>query len=258
MSMKDAIDPAKPWIKDPRDDLREMRWIDTLFNPMGETRKAHFTRAWTFMFMSRLLTFFVPMLVVFILSLAGLKAGFLSKPVSLGVLAFPAMLLPFFAIGLLTDYTSFVAHMRRLAEAKRSTWLAVIVLIPLVLGMIGFLGGTMMGKQAYQMRQDYVAAKEVLKENPEDKEAKRIVAQGRQRGMERMLMMEKRRNIEPPTQLDMAARSGQQFAIMLWMLASLPVMLWTLIYVARLPNAGQGRLYSGSEVEPDVEAAGAV
>lgn len=258
MNIKDAIDPGRPWIKDPRDDLREMSWIDTLFNPMGETVKAHFTRAWTFMFMSRLLTFFIPMLAVSILALAGLSAGFLSKRVSLGVLAFPAMLLPFFAISLLTEYTSFVAHMRRLAEAKRSTWLAVIVLIPLVLGMVGFLGGTMMGKQAYQMRQDFIAAKEVLKENPNDEAAKRKVATGRRQGMERMLMMEKRRNIEPPTELDMAARSGQQFGIMLWMIASLPVMLWTLIYVARLPNAGEGRLFSGSEEAPGDEPVGAV
>ncbi|MGH1421165.1 MAG: hypothetical protein ACRBEQ_05050 [Hyphomonas sp.] len=257
MNTHEMVDPARPWIRDPRDDLRQMRWIETLFNPMGETVKSHFTRAWTLMFMGRLLTYFIPVLVVSILALAGLEAGVLTKPTTLGVIAFPTMLLPFVAFALLTEFTSLVAHMRRLAEAKRPTWLAVIVLVPLVLAMMGFLGGTMMGKQAYQMRQDYVAAKETLKAEPENKEAKRIVAQGRQRGMERMLIMERRRNIEPPTELKMAAGMGQRIAIMVWALASLPVMLWTLFYVARLPTGGRGRLYSGSEELPDeFEAAG--
>lgn len=258
MNTNEIIDPARPWIRDPRDDLRKMQWGETMFNPMGETGKSHFTRAWTFMFMGRLLMYFVPMFAVSVLSLAGLKAGFLTKPVALGVISFPAMLLPFLVFGLLTEFTSFVAHMRRLAEAKRPTWLAVLVLVPLVLAMAGFLGGTMIGTQGYQMRQDYVAAKETLKAEPENKEAKRIVAQGRQRGMERMIRMERRRNVDPPTELEMAASTGQQIAGIAWALASLPVMLWTLFYVARLPNGGRGRLYSGSEELPDDLDAGAV
>lgn len=251
MNPNEVIDPARPWIRDPRDDVRELKWAETLFNPMGETGKLHFTRAWTFMFMGRLLMYFVPVLAVAILSLAGLDAGGLTNSIKLGVVSFPAMLLPFVAFALLTEFTSFVAHMRRFAEAKRPVWLAVIILIPLVLAMTGFLGGTLMGKQGYQMRQDYVAAKEVLKTDAENKEAKLTVAQGKQRGMERRISMERRRKMDPPTELEMAAGMGQQIAALVWALASLPVMLWTLFFVARLPNGGRGKLYSGSEVNPD-------
>lgn len=258
MNTNEIIDPARPWIRDPRDDLRQMKWIETMFNPMGETGKSHFTRAWTFMFMGRLLMYFVPMFAVSVLSLAGLKAGVLTKPVALGVISFPAMLLPFLAFGLLTEFTSFVAHMRRLAEAKRPVWLAIIVLVPLVLAMAGFLGGTMVGKQNFQMRQDYVAAKETLKADPDNVEAKATVATGRKQGMERMIRMERRRKIDPPTELEMAAGTGQQIAGMAWAIASLPVMLWTLFFVARLPNGGRGRLYSGSEEIPGDLEAGAV
>ncbi|HCJ19304.1 MAG TPA: hypothetical protein DHV57_18000, partial [Hyphomonas sp.] len=57
------IDAHRPWIRDERDDPARMDWFQTLFNPMGMTGKLHFSRAWTFMFMGRVLLFIVPVFV---------------------------------------------------------------------------------------------------------------------------------------------------------------------------------------------------
>ena len=67
----DAIDPHRPWIKDARDNPHEMNWGQTLFNPLGSSPKLHFSRAWTFMFMGRVLLFIVPVFAVFVASLSG-------------------------------------------------------------------------------------------------------------------------------------------------------------------------------------------
>ena len=65
------IDPHRPWIRDERDDPSRMNWVQTLFNPFGMTGKLHFSRAWTFMFMGRLLLFIVPVFGVSIATMAG-------------------------------------------------------------------------------------------------------------------------------------------------------------------------------------------
>ena len=67
----DAIDPHRHWIKDARDNPHDMNWGQVLFNPLGSSPKLHFTRAWTLMFMGRLLLFIVPVFAVFVASLAG-------------------------------------------------------------------------------------------------------------------------------------------------------------------------------------------
>jgi hypothetical protein len=46
----------------------------------------------------------------------------------------------------------------------------------------------------------------------------------------------------------MAASSGFGFATMLWAPTSFLVMLWSLLYVARIPNGGVGRFRTGSDI----------
>ncbi len=71
-----AIDPHRPWIKDARDNPHEMKWGQVLFNPLGTSPKLHFSRAWTFMFLGRVLLFIVPVFSVLSLRWPGpISAG---------------------------------------------------------------------------------------------------------------------------------------------------------------------------------------
>ena len=107
------IDAHRPWIRDERDDPARMDWFQTLFNPMGMTGKLHFSRAWTFMFMGRVLLFIVPVFVAFIAGLAGADMSGAWQPVKSVGIPLPALLLPFFFFTIITEFTSWVAHVRR-------------------------------------------------------------------------------------------------------------------------------------------------
>jgi len=233
-----TIDPARPWILDPRDAPAEMKWRETLLYPFGMTSKVHFGRAWTFMFMGRLLLFIVPVFSVFILNVAGMKADALWQPLAGFGLPIPTLLLPFFAFAMVTELTSFVAHRRRLANAKRSPWLAILVLVPLMLAMVGFVLGAGGGAKQYEtMKAEENKPKiEQALENTSSAEEQTDVSE----------KPEKRREGPPPTQKEMAAGAGMGLAIPIWMLTSFFVMLWTLLYVARLPNDGIGKIQTGS------------
>jgi len=56
----------------------------------------------------------------------------------------------------------------------------------------------------------------------------------------------KKREGPPPTQKEMASSAGMGLAIPIWMLSSFFVILWTLLYVARLPNDGIGKIQTGT------------
>ncbi len=54
----------------------------------------------------------------------------------------------------------------------------------------------------------------------------------------------------------MAVSTGLGRALPVWALVSLGVMIWTLAFVARLPNGGQGPLRTGSDLTPEELAGG--
>lgn len=250
------IDPHRPWIKDARDDPAAMNWAQTLFNPMGETSKLHFSRAWTFMFMGRVLLYILPVVTVSLVMMAGVKAASLMMaPVDLLLLSVPAMILPFVLFTLVTEYTSFVAHVRRLADAKRPVWLAGIVLLPLILGMVFYMLGAQRGAAQFRAAQAQVEADAATAADaatlaetgvdtgdtvtPSSAEEAKAPAQGPQFTSER----------------EAAMVSGTGLAMMVWALVSFGVMLWTLLYVARLPNQGVGAVRTGSDLTPEEAAA---
>jgi uncharacterized membrane protein YhaH (DUF805 family) len=240
------IDPHRPWILDRRDDPAAMNWLQTLFNPMGKSSKLHFSRAWTFMFMGRLLLYIVPTCVVAVLAVAGVQTAILNKPVDLGPVPVSTLLVPFVVFVLVTEYTSFVAHIRRLAEAGRSTLLAGIVLIPLILAMLAFSGGVAGGIAQHEAQAAKVALEKEIAADP----AKAAAAKA-----EENAKAPQRRGppAEPQTARQMAIGGGLGMAIPIWMLASFGAMLWTLLYVARMPNGGVGEFHTGSHI-PENEA----
>lgn len=236
------IDPARPWILDPRDAPADMNWRETLLYPFGITSKVHFGRAWTFMFMGRLLLFVVPVFAVFILNIAGMKADALWKPVAGFGLPVPALLLPFFVFAIVSEFTSFVAHRRRLANAKRSSWLGILVLVPLMLAMVGFVLGASSGAKAYDTLKAEKNKPQIEQTVENADSAKSETDAPRDRG--------KKREGPPPTQKEMAASAGMGLAIPIWLFSSFFVMLWTLLYVARLPNDGIGKVQTGTTEAP--------
>ena len=249
------IDPHRPWILDRRDDPSTMNWIQTLFNPMGQSSKLHFSRAWTFMFMGRVLLYLVPTFVVAVLGIAGLKTETFSNPVNLGPVPVPAMLLPFMLFVLLTEYTSFAAHMRRLAEAGRSTLLAGIVLLPLILGMLAFAGGTVMGNAQHEAEVARIALEKEIAADPVRAAAAKAEAEAKAK--ENPQAQKQAQQSGPPkvptTAREAAISTGMRMAVPIWLLASFGAMLWTLLYVARMPNGGVGEFSTGSHI-PENEA----
>ncbi len=240
----EPIDHHRPWIRDERDDPSQMDWIQTLFNPFGMTGKLHFSRAWSFMFMGRVLLFIVPVVAVFIASMAGASLGGAWKPLSFFPLPVPALLVPFFVFTIVTEFTSWVAHVRRFGEANRSTLLAMIVLIPLTLGLAGFALGVMGGIAGYEQTQKQAAVESTETGAEGDASAAKAdekPAAGNQGAQHA-------RRGPPPTMQQMAMGGGMSLGTLLWLVASLPVMLWTLLYVARMPNGGVGPFRTGSDL----------
>lgn len=248
------IDHHRPWIRDQRDDPGAMNWLETMTNPMGETSKLHFSRFWTFSFMGRLLLYLIPSFTAGVLAIAGVKLDALNAPVNLLIFAVPALLAPFAVFAFFTDLASFVAHMRRLADAQRPTWLAVIVLVPMILGLAAYMAGTSAGAAQYKAahapkpaasaeapKADAAAAKEGEAKADEKKQPERKGPPQRQG--------------PPQSERQMAVAAGLGMAFPVWLLASFGVMMWTLVYVARLPNGGQGRLRTGSHLtQEEIEA----
>lgn len=234
-----VIDPSRPWILDKRDDPKMMNWIHILFNPMGQSSKLHFSRAWTFMFMGRVLLCIVPTFLVAIIGIAGVTTGSFNNPVNLGPLPVPAMLVPFGLFVCLTEYTSFVAHMRRLAEAGRSTLLAGIVLLPLIFGMVGFALGVTGGIAKHEQIGVKAALERGIAADPAKAAAARAQAEAR---------AGENPQAKPQTEREMAIAGGVRIALPTWFLSSFIVMLWTLLYVARIPNGGVGEFGTGSHI----------
>jgi uncharacterized membrane protein YhaH (DUF805 family) len=248
------IDSHRPWIRDARDDPGAMNWLATLFNPFGESSKLHFSRAWTFMFMGRVLLYLIPSFTAAILGIAGVKTGFLNTPVDIAMFTVPALLVPFAVFTFLTDFTSFSAHMRRLAEAGRPTWLAVIVLVPTILGMAAYFAGTGIGAAQHAEMMKPPAAKTETVAKDGEGAAKPAGAEAKPKAQQRR--GPPGRKGPPPSERQMAVSTGMGMGLPVWALASFGAMLWTLIYVARLPNGGQGRLRTGSHLTPDEIAGG--
>ncbi len=246
------IDPHRPWIRDARDAPGEMNWVQTLLNPLGESPKLHFTRAWTFSFMGRLLLYVVPSFTAFVVAIAGMKSDAWTAPVNLLLFTVPALLVPFALFTLFTEFTSFVGHSRRLADAKRPAWLAVIVLVPMILGLAAYTAGTSMG--AAQHRQ--MNAPPAAKVESESKEGEADSQAAAKNGAKKQ---NQRRGPPGPPQSERqaAVAAGMGMGLPVWWLTSFGVMIWSLLWVARLPNGGEGRIRTGSDLTPDEIVAGA-
>lgn len=233
------IDPRRPWIRDPEDAPASMNWLQTLLNPFGRASKVHFTRAWTFMFMGRVLLYLVPSVILGVAGLAGVSTQAANVPVDLIVFTVPAVLLPFALFTLLTEYTSFAAHLRRLSQAGRNPFLAILVLVPLLTAMMLYTLGAGMGAARYdRIHSPPASSAEMIVEGQGGQaQAGEPESSARAAGREgRGARGPRAQKMKDISQRQMAVSAGMGLALPVWGLLSFCVMLWTLFFVARLPN----------------------
>lgn len=131
ISSQAPIDPERPWITEEDGDPAKMNWLDTFLNPAGESPKLHFTRAWTILFFAGVLAWPGFGLASFIAGAAGMDTS--------GLSAFHGYLIAV-VLGV-SSILSFVIHSRRLNHAGKTSLWAILILIPLALGSLSFLGG---------------------------------------------------------------------------------------------------------------------
>ena len=131
ISSQAPIDPERPWITEEDGDPAKMNWLDTFLNPAGESPKLHFTRAWTILFFAGVLAWPGFGLASFIAGAAGMDTS--------GLSAFHGYLIAV-VLGV-SSILSFVIHSRRLNHAGKTSLWAILILIPLALGSLAFMGG---------------------------------------------------------------------------------------------------------------------
>ena len=233
------IDPKRPWLTDERELPGNMNWLRTLFDPTGESPRLHFTRAWTMLFAAQLIVVILPFIVAAVLNMAG---GDGSSVSTFGKFASPVVFI-------VTTLMSYVIHSRRLNDAKKPQLLALIPLVPLLIGMFMFFGAVTQTSaqydKRYEMRQDFLedpeafrlkqleqrkAAQEAAKESGKPPpQARRGRPGGAGGGVAEPL---------PPKAgyvLKAAAPSIQMAIIPL----SALIAIWSLLWVARVPFFGR-------------------
>ncbi|MEO0884210.1 MAG: hypothetical protein AAFY34_16005 [Pseudomonadota bacterium] len=137
----DQLDPDRPWISDPNDLPSRLDWFRVFLDPLGQTSRLHFTRAWTLLFFIRVAVFAVPPFIVLIFGLAGAE-----NPDSAGL---PPWGFPLAVI--VTAMMSYILHRRRLLNAERTGLWAYLVLVPMIFGAAGFYSGLQQGAKEYDV-----------------------------------------------------------------------------------------------------------
>ncbi len=269
ISSQAPIDPERPWITAEHGDPAKMSWIDTFINPAGESPKLHFTRAWTLLFFAGVLAWPGFGLASFVAGAAGMDTS--------GLSAFHGYLIAV-VIGLSSVF-SFVIHSRRLNHAGKTSLWAIIVLIPLILGGLAFMGGTTTKAAEYQKlydaRADFLADPEGWREQRRAEqreaqaeaekarlEAEAANADGEEAGEKRGQNRGGQRGGPPggngpnpenalPSKEAFIVRPNLMAFYGLIVLLSMPIMIWSLTWVARTPNYGKTPATAGGYDDRD-------
>ena len=253
-----VLDPDRPWISDERQLPSRMSWMDSLFNPAGASPKLHFTRVWTVCFFLQFFIVVIPFGLGILISLAG---GNPAPVKTLGLYASPIVFI-------VTTIISFVAHSRRLIDAKKPSIFAIIVLLPLLGGLAVSGAGIMKSSAEYDK---LYAERAVYLENPDAwREAqleKRQVAQaemqarkaeaeanaeagggeakpaqrGQQRGGPGQGMRGPRADQPLPSQLSFILKPNVGIIQLVLFVANIFILIWSLMWVARVPDFGKSK-----------------
>jgi uncharacterized membrane protein YhaH (DUF805 family) len=258
ISSQTPIDPDRPWITEQDGDPAKMNWLETFLNPAGESPKLHFTRAWTMLFFAGLLAWPGFWLIRFLVGTAGMDTA--------GMSAFHGYLIAV-VLGV-SSILSFVIHSRRLNHAGKTSLWAVIILLPLALGSLAFLGGISAKaaeyQQLYDQRAEYLEDPAAWRETRLE-ERRKAQAEAEQARLEREAAeasgeapsgdgaqnRAQRRgppggdrggfnpaNPLPPKEAFIVRPVLLTFFAPIFLL-SIPIMIWSLTWVARKPGRDQ-------------------
>ena len=249
--MSDAIasqtplDPDRPWITDEEQMPARMNWLATLFNPTGASPKLHFTRAWTALFFTGLLTWVG---IGAIISIAGIVGADTS-----GAGVFHGYLIA--VVMGLTSIMSYVIHTRRLNHAGKVSLRALIILLPLVLGAAAMFGGVTSKAQAYdelyEARAEFLEDPAAWREARLEEQREAAKAEGAEDGDEQESEQSGRGG--PPggwnqgPSADNPLPGKEEFILrpnigtfsMIIVGFNTLIMIWSLLWVARVPNFGK-------------------
>ena len=126
-----ALDPDRPWFTREEDLPGRMSGFDTFFFPAVNSSTLHFTRAWTVLFFAGVLTWVGLGGIIMVIGIAGADTSSMSA-------AHSYMVAIVLAVSCLLSY---VIHTRRLNHAGKISLRALIVLVPLILASVAFIGG---------------------------------------------------------------------------------------------------------------------
>lgn len=255
-SSQTALDPNRPWIEREEELPANMSWLDTFLNPVGESPKLHFTRAWTALFFAGFITWAGLGFVIFMLGAAGSDTA--------GLSAFHTYLIAI-VIGVST-LLSYVIHARRLNHAGKTSLWAIIVLVPLVIGAVLFMGGVAGKAAEYQKhaeaRAEYLQDPVAWRENrlaerrtaQAKREAERAAQEAAGEGGEGGQGAGQRGRGGPgqgqggynpenplPTQEAFIIRPNLQSFYGPIVLLNIFIMIWSLTWVARVPTFNRKR-----------------
>lgn len=264
IASQSALDPDRPWITDEDQLPSRMNWLDTFFNPTGKTPTLHFTRAWTVLFMAQVVAFFfIGWLLTTVISVAGAD----TEGLEVAERYFIAL------VFVITTVLSYIIHVRRLNHAGRSPLWAMIVLTPVLIALAQFTG-TLIQKSAeydelYSARAEFLEDPAAWRANRLDtqREAQEKAAAERAKAQEepeevpemckaanansgnagnqgnrggRGDFGDRGPNVEQPlaSKEEFILRPAAAGVVQPIMLLSLPIMVWTLLWVARAPLQG--------------------
>ena len=268
ISSQTSTDPDRPWTAEEHGSSKQMNWLDTFLNPAGESPKLHFTRAWTILFFAGVLAWPGFGLVNFVVGAAGMDTS--------GLSAFHGYMIAF-VLGLSSIF-SFVIHSRRLNHAGKTSIWAILILVPFALGTLAFLGGVNAKAAEYQKlydaRAEYLEDPAAWREQRLE-ERRKAQAEAEKARLEAEQAGEDGEDARPQGQRGQGQRGGprggnggpsaenelpskESFIIRPNLMAfyaaiallSLPIMIWSLTWVARVPNFGKEKSASAGYGEP--------
>ncbi|MEM7459917.1 MAG: hypothetical protein AAF331_10670 [Pseudomonadota bacterium] len=251
-----TLDSDRPWITDDEQLPTRMNWFDTFFNPAGKSPKLHFTRAWTMLFFTGLIGWAGFGFIIFMVGIAGADTTGISTTHKYVIAIIMAV----------TSVLSFVIHSRRLNHAGKTSVWAILVLLPVIAASLMFMGG-MTGKAAeydklYDQRAEFLADPEAWREArlderrtaQEEAEKARLEAEAaeaageggensEQRGQRGGGRGDGNQGPNPenplPSKESFIVRPNLGMFSMTIMGFNTLIMIWSLLWVARVPNFGR-------------------
>ena len=209
-------DPEHPWFRDELDDPSRANWVSEFTDPTGQTRKPVFLRGQSFLAILRTVIFMAALVVSGSSPWVGAAIG---------------------AIGLfLLLMASLVSHVRRLNDSGRSSLLAAIITLPLIVALaLGAIGAASAPARLEAMKAKQepakAAASSTVNTSTEEEASASTPAEVDQEQPTKKPPA--RRGPPKPMTIETVLSGVVSSSLMLWLLLSIGTSFFSFLYVAR-------------------------